>query len=63
MVHLALLLLHAVRAYEMGQIIAFGLILLLVFGITSAFLRKGLTIKPDPERKPETTYGDGGTMH
>ena len=41
-----------------SQWIAFGVALLIIGGLLYAFLRHGVTIKPDPENKPPSQ--DGG---
>jgi len=37
--------------------VAFALFMLVIVGLAVAFSRKGLAIKPDPERKPPSDQG------
>jgi hypothetical protein len=42
----------------LSQWIAFGVFILVIAGLTYAFVRKGVTIKPDPDRKPPSDLGE-----
>jgi hypothetical protein len=38
---------------------ALGVLLLAIVGLTWLFVRKGMTIKPDPDGKHRSDYGGG----
>ena len=40
------------------QWIAFGVVTLAIVGLVVAFSRGGMSIKPDPERKPRSQDGE-----
>jgi hypothetical protein len=41
-----------------SQWIAFGVVMLVIVGLVVAFSRSGMSIKPDPERKPRSQDGE-----